>query len=168
MFKRIILAIAIILPMSAFAQKFGVVDLEAVFQAMPESTTMQTQLTESSKKYEDEFKTLQDELNKLYAEFQTLANDKDTPDSIKQRRMQEIQEREQKANQFRTTAQQDLTRLQEQLMAPIQQKIQEAIKAVGVDGDYTFIFPNEQSLLLYQGPTVVDVTAAVKGKLGIK
>ncbi len=168
MFKRIILAIAIILPMSAFAQKFGVVDLESVFQAMPESTTMQTQLTESSKKYEDEFKTLQDELNKLYAEFQTLANDKDTPDSIKQRRMQEIQEREQKANQFRTTAQQDLTRLQEQLMAPIQQKIQEAIKAVGVDGDYTFIFPNEQSLLLYQGPNVVDVTAAVKGKLGIK
>lgn len=168
MFKRIILAIAIILPMSAFAQKFGVVDLESVFQAMPEATAMQTQLTESSKKYEDEFQKLRGELDKLYAEFQTLANDKDTPDSIKERRMQEIQEREQNANQFRTTAQQDLTRLQEQLIAPIQQKIQEAVKAVGVEGDYTFIFPNEQSLLLYQGSTVVDVTSAVKGKLGLK
>lgn len=168
MFKRIILAIAVMLPMSALAQKFGVVDLESVFQAMPESATMQSQLAESSKKYEDEFQKLREELDKLYAEFQTIANDKDTPDSIKERRMQEIQEREQKANQFRNTAQQDLNRLQEQLIAPIQQKISEAVKTVGQEGDYTFIFPNEQSLLLYQGSTVVDVTAAVKAKLGLK
>lgn len=168
MFKRIILAIAVILPMSAFAQKFGVVDLAAVFQAMPESATMQTQLQESSQKYQDEFKKLQDELNKLYADFQALSQDKTTPDAIKERRLQDIQDREQKANQFRSQAEQDLSRLQEQLMTPIQQKMMEAVKAVGTEGSYTFIFPNEQSLILYQGATVADVTADVKAKLGLK
>ena len=48
MIKRFILAIAVIFPMSIFAQKFGVVDLESVFQAMPETETMKAQLTESS------------------------------------------------------------------------------------------------------------------------
>ncbi len=168
MFKRIILAIAVLFPMSIFAQKFGVVDLENVFQAMPESATMRTQIEESSKKYQDEFQQLREELDKLYAEFQTISQDKDTPDSIKELRLSDIQEREQKVNQFRNTAQQDLERLQEQLLAPIQQKISEAVKAVGAEGGYTFIFPNEQSLLLYQGTAVIDVTADVKAKLNLK
>jgi len=168
MFKRFILAIALIFPMSIFAQKFGVVDLESVFQAMPETATMKTQFTEASKKYQDEFQKLHEELNKLYAEYQTIAQDSNTPESIKERRMQEIQERSQNVERFQNTAQQDLNRLQEQLMAPIQQKISEAVKTVGQEGDYTFIFPNEQSMLLYQGSTVVDVTADVKAKLGLK
>lgn len=168
MFKKLILALTLALPMTTFAQKFGVVDLENVFQAMPEATTMQTQMDESSKKYQAEFQKLGEELDKLYAEFQTISNDPNTPDSIKQRRMQEIQEREQKANQFRSTATQDLNRLQEQLMAPIQQRISEAVKAVGSEGGYTFIFPNEQGLLLYMGADVTNVTDAVKAKLDIK
>ncbi len=168
MFKRIFLAIAVVLPMSVFAQKFGVVDLETVFQAMPESTTMRTQLEESSKKYENEFQQLREELDKLVAEFQTLSQDPNTPQSITERRLNDIQERQQKVEQFRATAQQDLNRLQEQLMAPIQQKISEAVKAVGAEGQYTFIFPNDQGLLLYQGADVVDVTAAVKTKLNLK
>ena len=38
MIKKIILALLIALPLSTFAQKFGVVDLEALFQDMPEAT----------------------------------------------------------------------------------------------------------------------------------
>ncbi len=43
----------------------------------------------------------------------------------------------------------------------------DAIKAVGQEGGYTFVFPNEQSLILYQGADVVNITADVKAKLGI-
>ena len=79
MFKKILLAVAVALPLSAMAQKFGVVDIEAVFTAMPEYTAMQTQLQETSKKYEDEFMKLQEEVNKLYADYQTLEKDASTP-----------------------------------------------------------------------------------------
>ena len=53
-------------------------------------------------------------------------------------------------------------------MAPIQQKLAEAVKTVGQEGDFTFIFPNEQQLLLYQGANVINVTDTVKAKLGLK
>lgn len=165
MFKRIILAIAVILPMSAFAQKFGVVDLEPIFQAMPEYTQMNAQIEEASKKYESELGKLTEELNKLFAEYQSIAEDPNTPDAIKQRRMSEIQERDQKVAQFKSTAYQDLERLSQQLSQPIQQKLFDAVKAVGVDGDFTFIFPNGQAI--YQGSSVINVTDQVKAKLGL-
>ncbi|MDE6498202.1 MAG: OmpH family outer membrane protein [Muribaculaceae bacterium] len=168
MIKKLLLAVLVALPFSAFAQKFGVVDLENVFQAMPETATAQTQLTDASKKYEDEFAKLREEVDKLFAEYQNLQKDPATPDAIKERRLNELQERDQKVQQFRNTASQDLARLQEQLMAPIQQKIADAVKTVGQEGNFTFIFPNEQGLLLYTGSDVTDVTPLVKTKLGIK
>ena len=165
MFKRIILAIAVILPMSAFAQKFGVADLDAIVQAMPEFAQMNAQIEEASKKYESELGKLTEELNKLFAEYQSIAEDPNTPDAIKQRRMSEIQERDQKVQQFKSTAYQDLERLSQQLSQPIQQKMMEAVQSVGADGDFTFIFPNGSAI--YQGSNVINVTDLVKAKLGL-
>ena len=164
MIKKFLLAIMIALPLCGFAQKFGQVDTQAIVTAMPEVTAMQTQLEASSKTYETEFQKLQEEFNKKYTEFQQL--DATTLESIKERRMQELQELDQKIQQFRATATQDLQQQQEKLMAPIQQKIQDAIKAVGDEGSYTFIFEN--LVPVYVGKDVVDVTPLVKNKLGLK
>ncbi len=41
MFKKLLLALAVALPLSTMAQKFGVVDLNAVFTSMPEAAEMQ-------------------------------------------------------------------------------------------------------------------------------
>ena len=51
------------------------------------------------------------------------------------------------------------------LMAPIQQKIIEAIKKVGDAGGYTYVM--EATMMLYSGPSAVDITAQVKKQLGI-
>lgn len=168
MFKKIIMALAVALPLTAAAQKFGTVQIDNVFSAMPETTEMQNTLNDASKKYETEFQKLQEELNKLYTDFQTIQNDTATPDAIKERRMQEIQDKASKVEQFRQTATQDLQRQQEQLVAPIQSKINDAIKAVGTEGSFTLILPAEPAIILYQGADVVDVTPLVKAKLGLK
>ena len=68
-------------------------------------------------------------MEKKFGEYQALAAD--TPESIKERRMQEIQELDQKMQQFRATVSQDLSRQQETLMAPIQEKVRQAINTVG-------------------------------------
>lgn len=166
MIKKLLVAIMIALPMCVAAQapKFGIVNVNNVFEAMPDKATAQTTLETASKTYEDEFKKLTDELEKKYTEFQGLAAD--TPETIKQRRIQEIQEFEQKIQQFRATAQQELQRQQEQLMAPIQQKIQTAIQAVGSENGFTFIFPD--AMPSFVGADVQDVTPLVKAKLGIQ
>jgi outer membrane protein len=169
MFKKILLALAIAMaiPVASSAQsKFGVVDIDPIFQALPESVEAQNKLQEASKKYEDEYKKLQEKIEKEYAEYQELSKSTDTPESIKERRMQEIQELSDKIQQFRNTASQDLQRQQQQLMAPIEEKITNAIKAVGQENNFTFIFQNGSAY--YTGKDVIDVSSLVKAKLGLK
>ncbi|MFA4053203.1 OmpH family outer membrane protein [Duncaniella muris] len=164
MIKKFLLAIMIALPMSVFAQKFGTVNTAELMESLPEMKTVQEQMTAASNKYQDEFSKLQEEFNKKYQEFNAL--DASTPETIKERRVQEMQELDAKIQKFRETADQDLRRQQQQLMAPIQENVMKAIQSVGAEGNYTFIFENGMSL--YTGTDVTDVTPLVKSRLGIK
>ena len=164
MIKKLLLAIMIALPMSVFAQKFGIINTQQVMETMPEIKTVQEQMEASSKKYQTEFDNLQAEFKKKYEEFQAL--EESTPQAIRDRRMQEMQELDQKIQQFRETALQDHQRQQQQLMAPIQEKVMKAIQSVGDEGGYTFIFEN--MMPVYTGKDVTDITPAVKTRLGIK
>lgn len=166
MLKRLILAIMIALPMSLFAQKFAVINTATIMEAMPEIKTMNEQLEAASKKYQDEFTNLQNEFRKKYEEFQTLNNDPNTPQTIKDRRTQEMQELDTKLQQFQQTASQDMQRQQQQLLAPIQEKVIKAIQAIGAEGAYTFVFENQMPI--YTGTDVTDITDAVKTRLGIQ
>lgn len=163
MIKKILVALALTLPSMAFAQKFAVVDTEVIMTAMPETKAAEEKIQQASKTYQDEFDKLNEEINKKYSEYQGLPED--TPASIKERRQQEIQELAEKVQRFQQQAQQDLERQHMQLLQPIQEKILNAIKSVGAEGQYTMVFPNGVSL--YTGSDVIDITNAVKTKLGI-
>lgn len=164
MIKKLLLAIMIALPMSVFAQKFGVINTNQLMETLPEIKTVKEQMDAATKKYEDEFAKLQEEFNKKYQEFQAL--EESTPQTIKDRRMQEMQELDTKIQKFRETAAQDLQRQQQQLMAPIQENVMKAIQSVGAEGGFTFIFDNV--VPLYVGTDVTDITPLVKTRLGIK
>lgn len=166
MFKRLLVAIMIALPMSLFAQKFAVINTNALLESMPEIKTVNEKLEASSKKYEEEFAKLQEEFGKKFEEYQKLDQDPATPASIKERRTAEIQELDQKINQFRQTATQDLQRQQQELMAPVQESVMKAIQAVGAEGNYTFVFENVMPI--YVGKDVTDITDTVKARLGVK
>lgn len=165
MVKKLLLAIFIALPSLSFAQKFGIVNTQTIMQELPDVKDAQTQLETASKKYDEEFKNLQTEMQKKYEEFQKAQEEK-APQTILDRRTSELQELDQKIQQFRQTAAQDLERQQQQLLAPIQQKVINAINSVGAEGNYTFIFENTSPV--YVGKDVTDITTAVKGKLGLK
>lgn len=166
MIKKIFVAILIALPMMAVAQapKFGVVNTQTLIQDLPDFKEAQEQIASVSKKYEDEFSKLKESMEKTYADFQALPQD--TPETIKERRIQEIQDLDQKMQQFQATATQDIQRQQETLMAPIQEKVRQALNAVGKENNMTFIF--ESLMPLYTGTDVTDVTPLVRAKLGLK
>ena len=92
MIKKLLLAIMIALPMSVFAQKFAVINTQQLMESMPEIKTVNEQLEAANKKYQDEFTKLQEEFQKKFEEFQGL--EASTPQTIKDRRMQEMQELE--------------------------------------------------------------------------
>ena len=101
--------------MCLFAEvKIGTVDTQEVFTLMPELKTAQASLEEVNKKYQTEYKALQEEFNKKLQEYQALA--KDTPETIKQRREQELNELGQKIQTFEQVANQDIQQQQQKLM----------------------------------------------------
>lgn len=169
MFKKLIIAVLCCLPMSLMAQttfKFGTVNSAEIIAAMPERAAAEQQLQDLSKKYEDEFVKVQEEFQNKYKEVQALGDT--VPETIRMRRLQEIQESQQHIESFRTMAQEDIAKKQEELFIPIQQKLMDAIKAVGEEGKFTYIFDLTYPVVLYQGVGNEDITPLVKAKLGIQ
>ena len=170
MFKRfMLLAIAATtMCLGAQAQKFGYINTTEIFNVMPEKATAENTLKNVSDKYETEFKNLQEAFQKKMTEYEAADQDPTTPQAIKDRHNQELQDDYIKIQNFQQTASQDLQRQQETLLAPITQKLQNAIQAVGAEGGYTFIFDQAAGAIVFTGTNAEDVSAKVKAKLGIK
>ena len=143
--------------------KIAIVNTQEVIQAMPEFATMQKQMADMEAKYKNEMQVMQDEYNKKYSDF--VAQQDSLTENIKMRRMQELQDMEQRTQNFIQISQQDFQKKQGELFTPIQDKLKNAIKAVGDEKGYTYIL--DPQIVLYQGNTAVDATQFVKAKLGI-
>ena len=163
--KKLIIFLLMMLPLGVFAQesKIAIVNTQEVIQAMPEFATMQKQMADMEAKYKIEMQVMQDEYNKKYSDF--VAQQDSLTENIKMRRMQELQDMEQRTQNFIQISQQDFQKKQGELFTPIQDKLKNAIKAVGDEKGYTYIL--DPQIVLYQGNTAVDATQFVKAKLGI-
>ncbi len=87
--------------------------------------------------------------------------------AIRERKTRELSDYQQKIQQFEQTADQDLQKMQYDLMSPILQKIRTAIEAVGKEGGYSLVQNKDAQIILYYDSPVVDITNDVKAKLGI-
>ena len=164
--KKLILAALIALPMSVFAQKFAHVNSATIIQAMPEYTTAQTEMQTLTKTYEDELTRMQDELKTKAEDYQK--NGATLPDAVKQRRETELQELNQRIQQYYQTSQEELQKAQQTKMQAITAKVTEAIKEVGTAGGYVYVMDVTSGIPFINETLSTDVTAQVKSKLGIK
>ena len=167
MLKKIALLLMLVLPMSVFAQKFGHIKTQEILTVMPEYTKAQTDIQTMQKQYEDEMKRLQDEINKKFAAYQQ--EQANLPKNIQERRQKELQELNERGMQMGQDAQQQLQQSWMQMLEPIAKKIDDAIKAVGQEGGYIYIFDLNATQIPFINETQsTDVTSAVKAKLGLQ
>lgn len=167
MLKKIILMLLIIAPMSVFAQKFGHTKFQEILQAMPEYAKAQTDIETMRKQSEDDMKLIQEEFTKKFTAFQQ--EQATLPKNILERRQKELQEMNEKAIQTGQDYQQQLQQRWLEMLEPIAKKLDDAIKAVGQEGGYVYIFDLSSTNIPFVNETLsVDVTSAVKTKLGIK
>ena len=160
--KKLIVLLLMILPLGAIA-KIAFVKTQEVFMAMPEVSGMEKQMADLNEKYRVELKQMQDEYQKKYSDF--VAQQDSLTENIKLRRMQEIQDIQERMDNFVQVAQQDVQKKQQELLQPIQQKLHEAIQKVGEEKGYTYII--DPAALLYTGTNAVDATPFVRTKLGL-
>lgn len=167
MLKKIALILLFIAPLSVFAQKFGHIKTQEILTVMPEYTKAQTDIQTMQKQYDDEIKRLSDEVNKKFAAYQQ--EQANLPKNIQERRQKELQEMSERGMQMQQDAQQELQRSWLQMLEPIAKKIDDAIKSVGQEGGYVYIFDLNATSIPFVNETLsTDVTGAVKAKLGLQ
>ena len=163
MFKKLVFAAMLMVSVGAYSQKFAHVNSQEVFQKMPDLKQVETDMATLNESYKTEITKMEEEYAKKLKEFQAQADSLE--ENIKLRRMQEVQELQQRIENFYQVAQQDIQKKQQEYLAPVQQKVQEAIKTVGTEQGYTYIF--DSAVMLHIGADATDATPIVKQKLGI-
>ncbi|WP_348537102.1 OmpH family outer membrane protein [Parabacteroides sp. PF5-9] len=164
--KKLIILLVAMLPLGLFAQdiKLAYVNVSELYNAMPEMDEVEKKLTDFNEEYRKELERMQEEYNKKYSDF--IAQQDSLTENIRLRRMQEVQDIETRIQNLYQQAQQEVPKKQQELLQPIQQKVMNAIKQVGEEKGYTYIF--DPQVFLYVNPSsAIDATSFVKTKLGI-
>ena len=171
MLKKIALVLMLALPMGVFAQnlKFGHINAQEIVSAMPEFAKAQSDIEALDKQLTSELQRTQEEFNKKYQEFQQAIAKDSLPANIAERRQKELQDMMQRQEQFQQDAQQQMAKAQNDAMAPIYQKLDNPIKAVGAAEGVIYIFDLARTPVAYVNESQsINLTPKVKTQLGIK
>lgn len=168
MFKKIVLFALLLLPIGVMAQeKIAYINSGDIIQVMPEFVEMQSKLKVEEDAVTKELQIFEEEYSKKMQALMAEANE--LVETIRTRRMTEIQGIEERAQTFAQQSQQRLAQMQQEMFAPIQEKVTAAIKAVGDQNNFAYILDLAgNGTVVYTNPNSVDATPLVKAQLGIK
>ena len=167
--KRFLMIAVALLPLMLMAQaRIGIVNSQQIFELMPEKAQAEAKLKALSDRYHAEYEFLKSEFDKKYADYQTVAADAAMPETIKERRVQELQESDKKMREFERRAADDIAAQRAVLTKPLTDKIQAAIRKVGEQGAYDLVLDTAVTPVAYTGPATIDITPMVKALLGLK
>lgn len=145
--------------------KFGHIDSRELLMSMPESDSAQAKIQKLGEDYQQQMEEMQVELNKKYDDY--LQNRESYTDLIRQTKEADIQEMQQRIGSFEQMAQQDLQQQQQQLMAPILEKANNAVKQVAQENGFIYIFDIGSGNPVFWSEESVNILPMVKTKLGI-
>lgn len=146
--------------------KFGHINSQELLKVMPERDSATAKLERITKTLQDQVEELQVEFNKKYQDY--LQKRSTFTDAIREMKEKELGEMQQRAQEFQQVAEQDFQRQQQELMKPIIDKAMDAIKKVGQDNGFIYIFDTSQGIVLFQSDKSIDVLPLVKRELGIQ
>lgn len=164
--KIIILFFAAFSTLALSAQvkgKLGHIDAQEILNVMPEKA-------KATKDLEAYAKSLQDQQALMYKEYQTKATFyEEKRDSlsvlIRKTKEEELTNMAQRIQAFEQSAHQELQQKELELQKPITEKLVKAIKEVGAENGFLYIY--DENALYYFSADSQDVTPLVKKKLGI-
>lgn len=159
----ILFAITIAGTTALSAQKYGHINTQEIFAAMPGADSIPTKMKAFEAELSEIYATMATEFQTKKTKFDQEAGTMST--SVRKIREDELINLQTRIMEFQESAQTDLQEKQLELMQPFQDKIIAAIKEVAQENGYAYIF-DTGTLLYHEGGE--DVSSLVKQKLGIK
>jgi outer membrane protein len=147
-----------------YAQKFGRINYSELVQAMPEMDSVSIKMEAATAEYQEHLESLQVELNNKVNDLQKAPAT--MSESVKQLRQREIQELQERLQQYYQIAQEELNKTQMDLYAPIEARANEAIKKICKAEGIILVFQTGAVVYIDEDQTI-DILPKVKTELGI-
>ena len=152
---------------ASMAQKFALVDMEYILKNIPAYEMTNEQLTQLSKKWQNEVEAIQQEAQNMYKKYQSdlvfLSAE------MKTKREEEIVKKEQAAQDLKRKyfgAEGELYKKRESLMKPIQDEIYKAVKDIANDKGYQMVIDRASAGSMIFASPRIDISNEVLTKLG--
>jgi len=167
--KRII-GIAVFIVFAATATqsqnlKFGHINSDELIQSLPEFDTASVQLENFRQELINALELMQVELNNKSDAYNKQS--KTLTEVVRQTKEQELIDLNRRIQDFQASAQEQLQNKQIELFQPIYTKVDKAIKDVGKENGFVYIF-NIGSTLYVDETKSVNILPLAKTKLGLK
>jgi outer membrane protein len=146
--------------------KIVYINSAVLLQAMPEREKADTVLQKYAKSFQDQIDMMMKEYQTKGQQYQ--ANEKTMTDAMKEVKMKEIQDLQNRIESTQQSAQEKVQTKKQDVYGPIIEKVNKAIKAVAEEKKYDYIFDMASGGTIVFGKEEYDVTSIVKAKLGIK
>lgn len=170
--KQVILIalLALSLAPAAIAQsatKIGHIDRQRLLLTLPQRKGAEEKMQAFAKTLDERLKAMGAEYQAKVADAQARADKGELSETEKQMLVREIGDLEQRIESARDKAQEDIAKMEEELLKPMIDETTKAIKEVAEEKSFTYILDVSTGTVLYfdRGE---DIMPLVKAKLGIQ
>ncbi|MDA3780268.1 MAG: OmpH family outer membrane protein [Bacteroidales bacterium] len=146
--------------------KFGHINTQELMTLMPERDSAQQELKDYSLMLQQEMEAMQVEYNKKVKEY--MEKKETYSDLVRQSKESGLQELQRRVQEFQSTAQKDYSQKESEILQPIMKKAEDAIKRVGENNGFVYIYDISTGTIVYKSAQSIDVLPLVKKELGIQ
>ena len=144
--------------------RYGYCNRRSIVEAQPDYAVALTQLEALKKQYEVEVEYNETDFRRQFQEY--LYGQKDFPQPILLKRQRDLQIAMENGIAFRTEADALLRQAREDLVRPIEERVDAAINAVAMSRGYDYVVDTDKGAFLYLNPQLSeDITHYVEEKL---
>ena len=165
----IMLILAVVMSVTAYAQKIGYVDSGSLLTMMPKVKEAESNLETLGKQLQAKGQKMMQDFQVKYQDLERRAQAGDIAPKDQEAQVALLKDEENKILQFEQEMQTQIAAKREELLAPILDEVRNAIQAVAKENGYTYIFDGSPGVgvLLYADEST-NVTSLVKAKLNIQ
>jgi outer membrane protein len=149
---------------NANAQKTGHINLDSLHRLMPEHKKAEQDMQDYAKQLEQQISAMRAELQDKYAKYQ--AESKDLPEIVRTAKEKELNDLNQRIQDFEQQAQVEYQKKSAELAKPLFDKAKKAIEQVAKENGYKYILDTSSGIVIYSEATE-DILPLVIKKLGI-
>lgn len=163
--KVLLIAAMAFVSVAGFAQqKFAHVNFSELVQLCPEADQARATMTASNNEAQETYQAMVEEFNTKYSQYQQKAST--WTQSIRESKEKELTDIQQRIQEFSQTVQAELQQSEQELYAPIYEKVNTTIQNLAKEGGYIYVF--DRSTLVYIDENQsTDLTPAARKVLNI-